>query len=239
MGRNPQKITVLPKWQRDNQYPALGVKPVVDVSMSVSNKTVMLLTALAILALSFVIVVTYSPKDTDNDGALDDINTHTLLRTGSGNGIRNTPRIESDKQPNMDKDGAGVTRNNELSVSWKKPSSGVPSQVVQFVLAVECKQGSTIYVPFHYILTDPGSTVAPVTSTAVTRRAPASDLGGATCKANIFGYNAAGTNIWYAVQNSNLDTVGTLGYTYNGTRKSNVGVAQNGYGGGDFVWTIP
>lgn len=128
---------------------------------------------------------------------------------------------------------------NELSVIWTKSANGVPSDVTQFVLATECKLNSTVTVDFHYLLTDPNSVVAPATSTSVTKKVVVSGLTGSACKANIFGYNAAGVVVWYAVKDAALTTVGSLSWAYNGSSQASAPVASNGSGGGDFVWTIP
>ncbi len=127
----------------------------------------------------------------------------------------------------------------DLFVTWKKPVTGVPINVTQIVLVVWCQRDGATFVPMSVSPTSPYSTVAPATSDEVTKRVSYPDLHGAVCRANILGLSSANKPVWYAVQNPSLDTVGTLDYTYNGTHKSNVGVAENGQGGGDFVWTMP
>lgn len=127
---------------------------------------------------------------------------------------------------------------DQLTVTWVKPAAGVPAEVAKFVLAVECKLAGQTSIAFHYLLTDPQSLVADSSVASITFTQTVSGLAGATCKANVFGYNAGGSAVWYAVMDADLKKAGTLSYSYNGFSSSNVSAVTNGQGGGDFGWKI-
>ena len=127
------------------------------------------------------------------------------------------------------------TVEDELTVVWTKPATGVPTEVVKFLMSGVCfDTNGTPVVAWIDNPSDPKAITADSTVASVTGQFTAAAI--KSCYFNVSGLNAQNVKVWWAVRDPDLKKSGTMSYSYNEYESQDVGVVSNGQGGGNYYF---